>query len=150
VIELEDLAMTVYKVDPNGEKIFTVINLDHVDFIENDGKRAVFHMEDEKYFLITNKAELEECLSTRGFDALDRANLVNIKRIRAFDREYGKVFFKEQPNNSAKYATVARIKYSFVEKLIHLAIAKHKNTQVEGHHNKNLISSLTTRLKEIF
>jgi DNA-binding LytR/AlgR family response regulator len=141
--------MTVYAMEANGNKIFTVIDMDDIDYIENDGRRAVFHVGNEQFYMITNKSELEELLEERGFDALDRANLVNIKRVHSFNRDYGKVFFTENPDKNSKYATVARIKYSFIEKFLHRAIANNKGTQIEQNQEKSK-TSIVSKLKELF
>jgi DNA-binding LytR/AlgR family response regulator len=127
LVLLSECTMMVYKMDEGREKSFVCINLHDVDFIDNDGRRAVFHIGNERYFLITNKSELEELLMPRGFDILDRANLVNISKIKYFDSQLGTVYFEEKPTKKSKFATVARVKMKFVEQLIQRAIAKNND-----------------------
>jgi DNA-binding LytR/AlgR family response regulator len=141
--------MTVIKMGLDGQKTFVQINMDDVDFIENDGKRAVIHIGEEKYYLIQNKTELEEWLSTRGFDMLDRSNLVNMTKIKSFDEEYGKVYFTEHPTKESKYAIVARIKYKFVKHYIERAVAKNHGHTLQYDMEKPK-SSFAAKWKEIF
>jgi DNA-binding LytR/AlgR family response regulator len=140
--------MTVMKIESDGQKSFVQIHMDDVDFIENDGRRAVLHIGDEKYYLITTKSELDEWLSSRGFDMLDRSNLVNLKKIKAFDEQYGKVYFTENPTKDSKYAVVARVKYEFVKHFIERAIAKNRDHILQ--YGMDQTRSPLISLKEIF
>lgn len=146
---MEPYMMTVMKIDPNGKKSFVCINMEDVDYFENDGRKAVLHIGEEKYYLITTKSEIEEWLMPRGFDVLDRSNLVNLKKIKDFDEQYGKVYFTENPTKDSKYAIVARIKYEFVKHFIHRVIAKNRDHILEYGVEKQT-PSITTMLKGIF
>lgn len=139
--------MTVIKDDgaipPNVE----CINLHDVDYIETINRQVIFHVGDAKYRQINNKSDFDEFLSKEGFDNLDRVNLVNLRKIRKFCENLGRVYFVENPDNSSKFALVARIKYKFVSSLINRIISHNNNTTTEI---KTEQAGIKSRLKGLF
>lgn len=120
-----DIPMTVMQI--NGrETEFVIINLRDVDFIESESRKIVYHIGDEKFYQATTKSELDELLNDAGFDALDRPYLVNMEKIRYFDKEYGKVYFNDSPLPNSKFVTVAKVKEKIVENYIRFGINEKK------------------------
>jgi DNA-binding LytR/AlgR family response regulator len=111
---MENMYMTVI----NEEEKLESINLFEVDFIESDKRRIVYYIGNKKYFHLSTKSEFDELLLQEGFVSLDRPNLVNLRKIRSFNEEYGKVFFEENPTSTSIFCTVARIKIPFVKNLL--------------------------------
>lgn len=117
----------------NGKTEFFEINLYDVDFIEKESKYIVYYIDGEKYYQITTKSELEELLTDIGFDSLDRSNLVNMTKVKHYDKEFGKVFFEDSPSRDSKYATVARVKEKAIEKFIQFIINEGNDLENELH-----------------
>lgn len=130
-MEQTALYMTVLKVNPDTTHSLIQINLYDVDFVETENRRIIYHIGENTYYQISNKSELDEFLIHKGFDPLDRPNLVNLRKIRRFDEEYGKVYFVEHPDKTSKFATVAKIKYPFLRNLIHRIVSHNNNTTEE-------------------
>lgn len=128
--QTELLYMTVLKINPDKTESLEQINLYDVDFIETEKRRIVYHIGADTYYQIASKAELDEFLIHKGFDPLDRPNLVNLRKIRKFDEDYGKVYFVENPDSKSKSATVAKIKYQFIKKLLY-KIVSHNNDTIQ-------------------
>lgn len=145
----DEMMMTVLKGEDKDYEIAT-INIFDVDYIETVGKRVIFYINDEKFYQIQSKIELEEILRGKGFDSLDRPNLVNIRKIKYFDEEYGKVYFVENPTSKDKFATVAKIKIKFVKKFIQKAISMNNGTTMEisPEKSRSLLSSIFKLGKE--
>lgn len=126
-----DIPMTVIQKNDCGSVDFVAINLQDVDFVETRDRRIVYHIGNIEYYQPTTKSELEELLLNEGFDQLDRPFLVNMRKIRNYDKKYGKVYFVDEPTRNSKYVTVARIKEDLVEKFIRYFIHKNQNTMNE-------------------
>lgn len=124
--------MTVVKVNEDQSHSLECIDLYNVDYIESDKKRRIiFHIGENVYYQIITKSDFEQYLSREGFDPLDKPNLVNLRKVRKFDKEYGKVYFEENPSSSSKYATVARIKYKFMSALLDRLVAHNNDETIE-------------------
>ncbi len=108
--------MTVLRVHPNGSEELACISLQDVDYMEIEGRKIVYHANNQKFRHISTLSEMEECLSKFGFDMLDKTNLVNLNKVASFDETQGKVFFEEPANPWSKYATVALIKQKLIRK----------------------------------
>lgn len=130
-VEQTALYMTVLKVNPDDTHSLEQINLYDVDFIETDKRKIIYHIGENTYYQINNKSELNDFLINKGFDPLDRPNLVNLNKIRKFDEEHGKVYFVEHPNANSKFATVARIKYQLLKNVIHKIVGNNNDTAHE-------------------
>lgn len=124
--------MTVVKINKDQSHSLDCIDLYEVDYIESDKKRRIiFHIGEDVYYQIITKSDFEQYLSSEGFDPLDKPNLVNLRKVRKFDKEYGKVYFEEYPTPSSKYATVARIKYKFIASLLDKVVAHNNDITTE-------------------
>jgi DNA-binding LytR/AlgR family response regulator len=110
------MMMTVIRVLADGSEELSCINLEEVDYMEIEGRRIVYHTNNEKFRHISTLSELEEHLSTLGFDMLDKTNLVNLNKVLSFDDQQGKVYFDEPITQRSKYATVALIKQKLIRK----------------------------------
>lgn len=104
------MMMTVMKVEADQTSTLATINLLDVHYVEIEGRKIVYHIDGQKYRHISTLSELEEHLSSEGFDMLDKTNLVNLKKIKHFDEKQGKVFFRNPIDDQSKFATVAYIK----------------------------------------
>lgn len=124
------LYMTVLKINPDNSRSLEQINLYDVDFIETDKRKIVYHIGECTYHQIVCKSELDAFLIHKGFEPLDRPNLVNLRKIRKFDEDYGKVYFVENPDSTCKFVTVAKVKYQFIKNLIRKIII-HNNDSME-------------------
>lgn len=131
------IPMTVIQKNRNGVTEFVAIDLQDVDFVETRDRRIVYHIGENEYYQATTKSELEDLLLEEGFDQLDRPFLVNMKKIRNYCKEYGKVYFVDEPTSTSKFATVARIKEDLVEKFIRYFVHKNQDTMSEISLEKN-------------
>lgn len=113
-----------------------VIDLREVDFIETESRRIVYHIGNDKYYQVTTKTELEELLVEQGFDALDRPYLVNMQRIRSYNKDYGKVYFVEHPTSNDKFVTVAKVKEEPVKRFIDYFIRENRDLSHEMKNEK--------------
>lgn len=110
------MMMTVLKLLPDNKTELACISLLDVDYMEIEGRKIVYHVDNEKYRHISTLSELEEHLTHEGFDMLDKTNLVNLHKVVSFDEQQGKVFFSEPVTERSKYATVALIKQKMIKK----------------------------------
>ncbi|WP_078409089.1 LytTR family transcriptional regulator DNA-binding domain-containing protein [Priestia abyssalis] len=124
--------MTVIKAGGKGvPSTIECIDLREVDFIETINRKVIFHIGTDQYYQITSKSDFDEFLMKEGFDNLDRTNLVNLRKIKKFDEELGKVYFTENPDKDSKYALVARIKYKFISSLLKRIASSNNGTTLE-------------------
>lgn len=119
------MKMTVLKVLPDGSTELACISLLEVDYMEIEGRKIVYHVDQEKYRHISTLSELEEHLGQEGFDMLDKTNLVNLNRVASFDDVQGKVYFQDPVTAHSKYATVALIKQKLIRREILQSAAMH-------------------------
>ena len=114
--------MTVLKLRSDGSTELACISLLDVDYMEIEGRKIVYHVDQEKYRHISTLSELEDHLAVQGFDMLDKTNLVNLNRVASFDETQGKVYFQDPVTNYSKYATVALIKQKLIRReMLHTA-----------------------------
>jgi DNA-binding LytR/AlgR family response regulator len=114
--------MTVLKIHPDGTTELACISLLDVDYMEIEGRKIVYHVDNMKYRHISTLSELEEHLAQEGFDMLDKTNLVNLNKVASFDESQGKVYFQEPATDNSKYATVALIKQKMIRReMLHSA-----------------------------
>lgn len=107
------------------------LDLSDVLYIHIENRNIVYHTADEKYYQITRLSELEEHLSDKGFDLLDKTNLVNLNKVQYFDEKYGKIYFQPTPGPNSKYASVAAIQKKWRGSAISRAIAKNTNNHMQ-------------------
>ncbi|HZG55235.1 LytTR family transcriptional regulator DNA-binding domain-containing protein [Paenibacillus sp.] len=119
------MMMTVLKLRPDGSTELACISLLDVDYMEIEGRKIVYHIDQEKYRHISTLSELEEHLGQQGFDMLDKTNLVNLNRVVSFDDTQGKVYFQEPVTHHSKYATVALIKQKLIRREMLHSAASH-------------------------
>lgn len=117
--------MTVLRLRPDGSTELACISLLDVDYMEIEGRKIVYHVDQQKYRHISTLSELEEHLGREGFDMLDKTNLVNLNRVTSFDPVQGKVFFREPVTSQSKYATVALIKQKLIRREMLQSAATH-------------------------
>lgn len=127
---MEDHYMTV--VDAETFEVSLVKRCD-VCYVTIINQRPVCYAGNTRYFpKPASKKELENMFSPElGFDSLDTNNFVNLTKIRKFDKKAGRVYFDEHPGSNSVYATVAKIKYPFVEKIIDRMVSLNNGTQIE-------------------
>jgi DNA-binding LytR/AlgR family response regulator len=114
--------MTVLKLYSDGSTELACISLLDVDYMEIEGRKIVYHIDNVKYRHISTLSELEEHLAHEGFDMLDKTNLVNLNKVASFDESQGKVYFHEPAAWNSKYATVALIKQKLIRReMVHSA-----------------------------
>jgi DNA-binding LytR/AlgR family response regulator len=112
----KSMMMTVLRILPDGTEELACISLQDVDYIEIEGRKIVYHLDNQKFRHISTLSELEEHLSEAGFDMLDKTNLVNLNKVSSFDATQGKVYFQDPVTPRSKYATVALIKQKLIRK----------------------------------
>ena len=117
--------MTVLKLLPDNKTELACISLLDVDYMEIEGRKIIYHVDNEKYRHISTLSELEELLTHEGFDMLDKTNLVNLHKVASFDEYQGKVYFQEPVTEGSKYATVALIKQKLIKKEMLKSAAVH-------------------------
>jgi DNA-binding LytR/AlgR family response regulator len=110
------MMMSVIKLNSDGTSALACIHLNEVDYMEIEGRKIVYYINNEKYRHISTLSEMEEYLSEHGFDMLDKTNLVNLNRVVKFDDSQGKVYFQETVTPQSKFATVAYIKQKMIRK----------------------------------
>lgn len=134
----------------NGESSELVeLDLNDVLFINIEDRNIVYHTSSEKYFQITKLSELDEHLLNRGFDLLDKTNLVNMNKVKSFESKLGKIYFEEHPTKHSKYASVAAIQQKVRKHQIERAIANNTNTSLEYTLKDNGKVKLSTRVNEV-
>ncbi len=137
---MEEWRITVINLDTN---VYEIIDLYEVDYVEVVNKKIIYHITNKTYAQISSLAELTRIFTPeQGFDSLDRPNIVNLKKIRRFDKTMGKVYFEEYPNKSSVYATVAKIKYPFVEIMITRFTAINNDKSIEVKPQKKGLKNL--------
>ncbi len=141
--------MTVLKQESNGQWKPVTIQLNNVDFIETENRKIVYYIGDEKYYQITKMQDLQEVLNEEnGFVSLDRINLVNLKKVKEYDENLGKVYFKEEKVENRRFATIARLKQKLYSPLIHKVIAKNKGMQRTAAFSKESMDKRSVKLEQ--
>jgi DNA-binding LytR/AlgR family response regulator len=92
-----------------------MLDVNDIWYVSVDSNRfVVYHTEHETYYQPNNMEQVLAFLRLHKFEKLDRGMVVNVKNIKHFNEEYGKVYFEEDLTNESKYATVS---YSKAKKL---------------------------------
>lgn len=105
----------------NGDEEFEVHMLDLADiwYVGVENKREiVYHTKDEIFYHPATMEQILAVLKMHGFEKLDRGIVVNLKNIKHFDEEFGKVFFEEQPTKDSKFATIAFLNIKKLKQLL--------------------------------
>lgn len=107
--------ITVLKFLEDGSTQLVTIDMSDVLYICFEGSRLVYHTEDDCYYQVTSLQDLEQHLKGLSFEKLDRPYLVNMNKIKKFDKNRRVVYFTGQPDKTSKYVTVASLKVHLVK-----------------------------------
>jgi len=83
-----------------------------------------------------------------GFVSLDRINLVNLKKVKEYDENLGKVYFKEGLMENRNFATIARLKQKLYAPLIQKVIAKNNGKQRTATFSKGSNDKRSAKLEQ--
>lgn len=96
-----------------------MLDVSDIWYVSVDSNRfVVYHTEHEVYYQPNNMEQVLAFLKFHQFEKLDRGMVVNVKNIKSFDHEFGKVFFEENLTNESKYATVSYSKTNKLKKIL--------------------------------
>lgn len=141
--------MTVLKKESNGQVKPVTIQLNDVDFIETENRKIVYYIGDSKYYQITKMQDLQQVINEEnGFVSLDRINLVNLKKVKEYDENLGKVYFKEGLMENRNFATIARLKQKLYAPLIQKVIAKNNGKQRTATFSKGSNDKRSAKLEQ--
>lgn len=142
---MEDQYITV--VDADTFEV-SLIKRSDVDYVNVTNQRAICYVGNKRYLpKPASKEELAAIFAPEiGFDSLDTINFVNLTKIKKFDKKLGKVYFEEHPGDKSTYATVAKIKYPFVEWIIDRMVSLNNGTQIEIKTESKALRGLLNRL----
>lgn len=94
--------------DRNNEGEVIMMDMADVLYIQTEDGAIVFHTpEGRVYPLVPSLSMYAKQSESIGFLKLDRTNLVNMKKVKAFDEKRGLVFFDDQTNSNSQSAIVA-------------------------------------------
>jgi len=112
--------ITVLKVGEDEATEMVTIHLTDVLYMVVDGTKLVFHTEEGRYYQITSIQEYEKHLRQHHFEKLDRPNLVNMRKVRKFDKNLRLVYFKSDDprEKGTPFVTVAKTKVNIVNKYL--------------------------------
>ncbi|TJY38936.1 LytTR family transcriptional regulator [Cohnella pontilimi] len=108
-------------VDSEGQAGFRTIHADDILFFCVQQNQIIAHTLEEELF--TGWYSLDRLwqalkLSDPRFYRTDRVYIVNLSKIKKLDREWGKIYFTEDPGPTSKHCYVARLKLSEVQSRI--------------------------------
>ncbi|TFE22621.1 LytTR family transcriptional regulator DNA-binding domain-containing protein [Cohnella luojiensis] len=94
--------------DKNNEGEVIMMDMADVLYIQTEDGAVVFHTSEGRvYPLVPSLSMYAKHTESLGFQKLDRTNLVNMNKLRAFDEKRGLVFFDEDSNLERQSAIVA-------------------------------------------
>lgn len=93
------------------------VNVENLVAIRPTARGPEFYTKDEVYFYPTRMDELHLLLKNAGFERLDRTNLVNLNRVKAFDPKDRKVYFEYPWRQDSLSFTVSEANLKKVEHL---------------------------------
>ena len=94
-----------------------LVQLEDIIAIKPTADGPEFYTMDGMYYYPTTLEELLAILKERGFERLDRTNLVNLNHVKVFDKKARKVYFESPISKDSKFATVSEANLSKVEHL---------------------------------
>lgn len=108
-------------LDESGKLGFRSVRADDILYFSVSRSQVVAHTMSDVF--ITGWYSLDKLWkalrqSDSRFFRTDRLFIVNMSKIRKLDREWGKVYFTDDPDAQAKHGYVAKLKISEVEKHI--------------------------------
>ncbi|TFE23527.1 LytTR family transcriptional regulator DNA-binding domain-containing protein [Cohnella luojiensis] len=102
------------------------VNIEDLIAIKPTADGPEFYTKDSMYFYPTTMDELLILFKNKGFERLDRTNLVNMNHVKTFDPKARKVYFEHPVTQDSKFATVSEANVSKVEHLVKEDAAKYK------------------------
>ena len=87
-----------------------VIMMDMTDvlYIQIEDGAVVFYCREGRFYpLVPSLSMYNKHMEALGFQRLDRTNLVNMNKVKAFDEDRGVVYFEDEAKPSSLKATVA-------------------------------------------
>lgn len=98
--------MSVFHLlDKDGEPCEVAV--EEIIAIKPTSKGPEFHTLHEIYYYPSTMEEFQLLLGNMGFERLDRVNLVNLKKVKAFDPKARKVYFEYPWSSESSFATVS-------------------------------------------
>jgi DNA-binding LytR/AlgR family response regulator len=94
-----------------------IINVEDLIAIKPTADGPEFYTKDGMYFYPTTMEEMLLMYKDKGFERLDRTNLVNMNQVKAYDPKVRKVYFDDPWSKDSKFATVSEANVSKVEHL---------------------------------
>jgi DNA-binding LytR/AlgR family response regulator len=110
--------ITVLRIREDDTTELATIELSDILYMSVDGTRLVFHTADAQYYQLATIQDFEKNTKHLSFEKLDRPYLVNMKHVKAFDKEHRLVYFDEEPDAKSKFVTVAQMKANIVKSYI--------------------------------
>lgn len=98
-----------------------VIMMDMTDvlYIQIEDGAVVFYCKEGRFYpLVPSLSMYHNHMESIGFHRLDRTNLVNMNKVKAFDEDRGVVYFEDEAKPTSLKATVAFMNISKLKKLI--------------------------------
>lgn len=96
--------------DKNNNTELVLLDVTEVLYIQIEDRNTVYYTLNGKFYhLMPSLSVLEIHLNSHGFRKLDRINLVNTNKIKAYDDSAGKVFFEEEVTKTSIFTTVSFI-----------------------------------------
>lgn len=83
-----------------------VIDSRKVIFIQTEGELTILHTQTDEYRPAGALKDYAEILIAEGFEALSKSNLVNLNKIKTYDKSTNKIFFDKELKG--KYTKVSR------------------------------------------
>jgi DNA-binding LytR/AlgR family response regulator len=94
-----------------------IVNVEDLIAIKPTADGPEFYTKDGMYFYPTTMEEMLLMYKDKGFERLDRTNLVNMNQVKAYDPKVRKVYFDDPWSKDSKFATVSEANVSKVEHL---------------------------------
>jgi Response regulator of the LytR/AlgR family len=110
--------------DRHNSSEVIMMDMSDVLYIQIEDGAVVFYCKQGRFYpLVPSLSMYHKHLESTGFLRLDRTNLVNMSKVRAFDEDRGVVYFEDEAKPSSMKATVAFMNISKLKKIIHSWIA---------------------------
>jgi DNA-binding LytR/AlgR family response regulator len=94
--------------DRNNEGEVIMLDMADVNYIQTEDGAVVFHTPEGRFYpLVPSLSMYAKHTESFGFQKLDRTNLVNMNKVKAFDEKRGLVYFEEQSGIESQSAIVA-------------------------------------------
>lgn len=105
--------------DRNNEGEVIMIDIKDVLYIQTEDGAVVFQTESGKYYpLVPSLSMYAKAVGDKGFEKLDRINLVNMRKVKRFDPKRGMVFFdavEDRPFTTVALMNVSKLKHKILE-----------------------------------